>query len=166
MDPEERLLVIVEHLAVEISVLVILALSRASCPQRISVVDRSNFRGFLRLGSFLALLRCFLSRLLIPLYAALLGFFLTLFRAFARILKINRNRHEGTIFLKHFTDLIFIAEFIAVVREEQSDFCTDTALRTLTDGILRLAVALPVDRFSAIKIAQSVDMHFISYHES
>ena len=165
MDPEERLLVVVKDVSVEVLILFLRALARHLRPERMRIVDRLGNRLFLRCGSFLSLLRCLFRSLLVPLDPSLLALLLALLRSSAHILKIDRGRHKGAVFLQDLTDAELIAELETVVIQEQGDFRTDFAPRSLSDLIVRYAVALPMDRLCAVHIAQCIDMDLVSYHK-
>ena len=166
MDPEQRLLVVMKYLAVEILVVLILALARHTCPERVRVIDRLRLFLLRHSRGFLTLLSRFLHCLLVVFNPSLLSLFFALLRGIALILEEDRGGHEGAVFLEDLTDAVLIAELQAVIIEEEGDLRTGLSAIPFSDTVSRLPVALPVYRFCIRQIGKSIDVHLISDHKS
>ena len=82
-----------------------------------------------------------------------------------RLTKEDLYRHEGTIFLKHFSYPVLIGELDAVIVQIQGDLCSYAFLAAFVHLVLCAAVADPVHRRRPIFIRKSINMHFVRYHE-
>ena len=194
MDPEQGLLIVMEHLAVELQVLLLGAVVGMLRPQRRSLVQKLRalfdlqldglfFRLFLlflclaigfRLPGLLLFLFLFLLFLLLLLGLDHLQDFIVLTLLVllddlgllgVRLGQVDLRRHEGAVFLQHLPGLVLVAELQAVLVEEQGDGSAHLSPVPLLHGEFRTAVALPVDSLGALLIGQGVDMHFIRHHE-
>ena len=125
MDPEQRLLVILEYLAVEVQILFLGALVGVLGPQRLCLVDQFGTLSDLQLFglffclSFYILALCFFLLLRLDLFddfiiGKLFLFLDDLSLLGVRLGQINLRRHEGTILLHYLTGFVLITELQAV----------------------------------------------------
>ena len=140
MNPEQGLLVILEHLAVKLQVFFSGTVVRMLGPERRGLIQKLRtllYLEFYRLrllfavGCILSLgsvSACFfLLRLnLLQNDITFLQFIgpddLSLFCV--RLREINLCGHKGTILLDHFTSLILVTELQTILVQEQGDLCT------------------------------------------
>ena len=127
MDPEQRLLVIMEYSVIKLLILLIGTLIWMLCPKRSSLIDwLRSLRCFFGRLSFGFSLNSFTVSSLLCSFLSLSLFFFFLSLLFGLIysclllssldcLKINRDRHERTVLVKYFLCTIFIAELVAVL---------------------------------------------------
>ena len=122
MDPEQRLLVILEYLAVEVQILFLGALVGVLGPQRLCLIDQFGtlsdlqlFGFFCCLGSFSVFTFCRFLLLRLDLFQDFIIGKLFLFLddlglLGVRLGQIDLGRHEGTILLHDLTSLVLITE--------------------------------------------------------
>ena len=122
MDPEQRLLVILKYLAVEVQILFLRALIGMLGPQRLCLVDQFRtlsdlqlLRLFCSLGSFSVFTFCRFLLLRLDLFQDFIIRKLFLFLddlglLGVRLGQIDLGRHEGTILLHDLTSLVLITE--------------------------------------------------------
>ena len=126
MDPEQRLLVILEYLAVEVQILFLGTLVGMLGPQRLCLVDQFGtlsdlqLLGFFCCLGFCILALCFFLLLRLDLFEDFIIGKLFLFLddlglLGVRLGQIDLRRHEGTILLHYLTSLILITELQAIL---------------------------------------------------
>ena len=181
MDPEQRLFIIQEYFTVKSLIFLVRALIGMLHPERMRIAERN--RAFIDLNAvscrgnlhrlllslvvfsffcFGILMDMLYNNIVIPEigFVYRLIFLLCVFSG-----KINIHRHKGTVLLDHFTHPVFIAEFQALIIQEQSDLRTDCSFISVLDIIFCTAVAAPVHRNSSLFIGKRVNMHLICNHK-
>ena len=166
MNPEQRLLVVLEHLSVKFLILLLGTVIGVLHPKRRGIADgnRTLVNLCLILGGadFHRLLGAVLVFLLLGL--GLLGEFLYHHVIIPDILRIdglklllriglgqeNLHRHKGAILVQHFPHPVFIGKLQAILRQIQSDFRTH--FRPLARRHLKVnaALTLPVNGFRPV----------------
>ena len=142
MNPEERLLVVQEHLSVKFYIILLGAFIRMFCPERMDVIDRNRTlvdlyfvlcRGYFYhffLPVFIFLL-FHLGFLMDPFYNNVILFQVSLIDRLIFLLRIgfgqeNFHRHERAVLLQNFSYTILICKFQAVIIQEKSNFRSDS----------------------------------------
>ena len=181
MNPEQRLLVIQEYMAVKFLVLLICALTGLLCPQWMRITD--GYRPLLNLyliflragldlfGLALIILLLLVLRVLMDMLNDNIGILEILFiddlclRLFCLVLEIDFYRHEGAVFLQSLTHLVLIGEFQTILCQMQRDCRSGLGSRSLAHIIFCTAVTLPVNGLRSLTETQCIDFHQIRYHE-
>ena len=185
MDPEQRLFVVHEYLAVEVDIFFFGTLARILAPQRMDIID--GHRTFYDLYFFLWLsLFGFLPAVIgrgAPGGIVVIGRrFLDVLDHCIRIEQVflvdrlifrfsiclgqeNLYRHEGAVFLQDLSCTVFICKGKAVFVQEQSDLSTHGRLAAVLHLILCTALACPVYRDCAFFIGKSIDLHLVCDHK-
>ena len=169
MDPEQRLLIIHKYFSVKCNVLVFCALARVLRPQRMSITDGDralyDLDLLLRLALFSFLL-LFLDMLydLVCIQQILLVDRLIL-RLCIRFGQEDLYRHEGTVFLQHFSRTVLVGKLQTVLVQEQGDLRTYCRLVSILHLILCAALACPVNRSRAFLIGKRIDLHLVRHHK-
>ena len=181
MDPEQRLTVIIEHLAVEGLVFFIRAVVGMLAPERLCVRDAD--RTFVDLDAVSG--RSDLNSLLLTVFIFLLfclRIFMDTFDNHIRILQfalIDRliflrrigllqedlDRHEAAVALQNLTHPVFVGKLKAVLIEMQGDRRTDVSPAAVFHCIGRRTVTLPVYRRRTLFVAECIDLNIIRDHE-
>ena len=99
VNPEQRVAVVVEHLAIESLVVIRCTLGWRLLPERVGIIDRLLRR--------LRVCRSVLAAL------AVFGFFL-LVRLCVLVREVYLSRHEGAVFLQHIPELLRVQELFLV----------------------------------------------------
>ena len=143
---EQRILVGVEHIPVELLVLVLGAVLGGFQPQGSIGIDAL---GLLHLdgGRFLALGGIGLG-----------GFFLDHFQ-------INRGVHEAAVAVQYLTDAEFIGELLLLLGDVQNDIGTAGGTAALGHGESHAILGHPAHRRRALAAGQGLDGHLIGHHE-
>ena len=150
MDPEQRLLVIVEHLVIERAVFLVGAVGGALEPERADVVDL--------LGLLLALGFRLVRRIA-------LGALVLLFLGRLDLAQEDRHGHEGAVFVQHASDGVFFEEFLFVVAQMQRDAGAHVRLVRCGQLVTHAVLAAPVDALRALLPAHRIDLHLGGHHE-
>ena len=163
MNPEQRLLIILEYLAVKFQIFFFRAFIRMLCPKRSRLVQEfrplCNFQFLLIL--FLFFLDLFYDGIRIQLFFCLDNL------RFCRICfgQINFRRHKGTVFFYNLPCLIFVAEFQAVLVDIEGDFRPDLSPASLFHIKFRSPVALPMHRLCSLFIRKRINVYLVRYHK-
>ena len=181
VNPEQRLLVVVEYLAVELLILLLGALAGCLVPEGIDIVQchrtLQDLIGFLRrlhLHGFLCAVFLFLLLGLCRLYhgldeGILLGQLILLDLLILGlglgILKIDGQRHESAVFLDDLSGPVFIAEFGAVLIHVKGDLRADSILVAGIHPELGSSLGLPVNGLRILLPGQGIDGHSVRHHE-
>ena len=181
MDPEQRLPVVIEYLAVEILVLIIGALTWCLLPERMDIgdgnralVDLYHVLRRLDLDRLLAALSVILftsHRIMmnrpddnvVLLHLVRLHFLVFLRRIL--LAQEDFNRHEAAVALQHLTHAIFIGKFQIVLIQMKGHAGTDLAVVAIANRVGVSAITLPVNRFRILLIAQRIDRDHVGHHE-
>ena len=163
MDPEQRLFIIVKHLAVEFFIIFLAALIRMFCPKRLCIAD--GYRPFHDL--------CLLNRLFV-LFALfwlfrnlfynriLFCYFLhrdrLIFRLSISLCKEYLHRHKRAIFIQNFSYPVLIGKFITVFIQMQDDLSSYTVFVTAVHGKCKSAIRLPVYGLCTFFIGKCVNL--------
>ena len=181
MNPEERLAVIHEHLAVKRLVLLLTHLVRVFSPKRIGIIDRLrsllNFQLFPRRRDFdnlfVAVFSCFFlclgffdnglkDHIILPPVCRINQFGLG---GGIDIDQINRNGHKTAILLEYFPKTRFrrkLLTFLPKIKGNCSPVFLSGAVR---HPILGTAVRLPVHRCFVLAIRLGFNHHTVGNHE-
>ena len=161
MDPEQRLLVIQEHVPVEFFILLFRALRRLFGPQRMCVADADRTASDLHL-----LLVVFFDVFKDNIIVAQVSLVDRLF-AGIRILfgEENLHRHEGAVFFEHFAHAVLIGKLQTLLIQMQCDRRARFRAVSGPHHILRAAVTLPVYRLRALPEAQRIDINLLGNHK-
>ena len=146
VNPEQRIFVLVEHLAVELLIILVRAILRRAGVERLGVVDGLR-RFLLGLGLFLGAL------------ARHLGLFLLDF------VKVDRHGHERAIAVEHLAHAPDFEEFALRLADVQGDGRAARGARALGHGEGHAVLALPANRGRALAEGERVDGHLIGDHE-
>ena len=181
MDPEQRLAIIVENLAVESLVFVLGTVIRMLCPQRVNIgnahrpfVDLyavARRRDLNRLLAAVSVVLLFRLRVLMdPLDHNIGVLEITLINRleFLRrigLLQEDFNRHEAAVTLQHLAHAVFIRELKAVFVQMQGNGCPGLLPAAIAHRIGRGSVTLPVHRRGALAIAEGIDLDILGNHE-
>ena len=181
MDPEQGLAVIIEHLAVEILVLVIGALTWCLLPERMDIgdgnralVDLYHVLRRLDLDRLLAALSVILftsHRIMmnrpddnvVLLHLVRLHFLVFLRRIL--LAQEDLNRHEAAVPLQHLTHAVFIRKFKIVLIQMKRHAGADLAVVPIADRVGVSAITLPVNRLCILLVAQRIDRDHVRHHE-
>ena len=171
MNPKQRLLVVIEDLAVKLLVLVVGAVLRGLRPQRIGIVDQLRalfdleflLLRLLVLSALILLLR--LDRLQHDIVRAALRLADRL--GLLRVLhgQVDLGRHEAAVLLQDLLRAVIIGELHTVLGEIQCDLCAEGFPLAVLHRELARAVALPVNRLRAVLIGERVDRDLLRHHE-
>ena len=157
MYPEQRLLVVVEYLSVELLVFLVGAVVWMLCPQWGSGVEWLRSFRLLLLGlcivcvwalAVLSIICCVADFLCIHVYSSILRIFLWL----VCVGVVDLNRHERTILVDDLLDPVFICKFIAVLVQIKGDGSTSVSLNALLHGVFKAVLALPVYSVLAVLV--------------
>ena len=181
MDPEQRLLIVMEYLPVKFNIIVLLAFAGILRPQRMDVVHEDgtllNFQAdrlglLLFLFAFLSILLFFLLFLLLRLnglqhHVRIQLLILVDGLGLRRVLSGQPDlyRHEGAVFLNDLFRLILVAELQAVLIQKQRNLRSHLIPGAVRHGKFRAAVAFPVNRNRALLIGKGIDVHLVRHHE-
>ncbi len=170
MDPEQRLLVVVEYLVVELDVLVLCALGRFLAPKRMDLIHELRPLLDLQLcllGVLLAvgILGGLLRDLLQHHIAVLLLICHDGLTVLRQLGKINLHRHERTVLIDDGANFPLIVVLQAVIIQVQRDLCSMAFLAAFAHLIFRTAVAYPVHRLGILLIGKGINLHQICHHE-
>ena len=176
MDPEQRLLVIVENLAVKGLVLLVRAVLGGLCPERMRVIAEDRTAAYLQtlLLGLLSLFSLFLVGLrlfggLDHLDDYVIGPALRLIDDIGHLGimlgEINLDRHERAVLLDDFLGTVVVGKLHAVLGEMQGNGRTDFLPVSVIHGKGTAAVALPVHRLCALLVGQCIDLNKLCNHE-
>ena len=181
MNPEQRLLVIQEYVAVEFLVLLVGAFAWLFGPQRMDIADGNR--------TFLDFHLVFGGRNLNLLFFALVVFLFLVFGVgvnmlndlivflqigFRNNLRLRGGslfgqedlyRHKGAVFFQRLADLVLVCVLQAVLVQMKRDGGSDFFAVSGSHGVLGAAVALPVHRFRAFLEGKRINIHLVSDHE-
>ena len=173
MDPEKRLLIIPEDLTVKLLILLFLDLGRALVPKRVDVIERLldnlgfNLLEILRFLLFLFGIPYFdrAGRSLFLLFGVLFRLFPGFFLFLCRILQIDLDRHEGTVFLNDLSGLILIAELQLILIDGERDRSAVRTAGAWLHFIGHAVLGYPADRLRAVPVGKGVDHDLVRHHE-
>ena len=148
MNPEQRIFIFVEHLAVELLVVFVRAVLRRAGVERLGVVD--GLRLFLLLFGLV---------LGVVAFARHLGLF------FLDFIQINRHGHERAVAVEDFAYAPDFKELAFRLADVQGDGRAARGARAFGHGEGHAVFAFPANRGCALAEREGVDGHFIGDHE-
>ena len=182
MNPEQRLLVIQEYVAVEFLVLLVGALAGLPGPQRMNIADGNRtFLDFYLVpgGRNLNLLLFSLVVFLFLVFGVgvdmlndfvvfpQIGFRNNLrFRGGSLFGQEDLYRHKGTVFFQRLAYLVLVCVLQAVLVQMKGNGGSDFFAVSGSHGVLGAAVALPVYGFRAVLEGKRINIHLVGDHES
>ena len=149
MNPEQRIFVLVEHLAVELLVVLVRAVLRRAHIERIGRIE--HFGNF-----FLVFMLMVLGALALARH---LGLFLLDF------VKVDRHGHERAIAVEHLAYAPDLEELALRLADVQGDGRAARGARALGHGEGHAVLALPANRGCALAEGERVDGHLVGDHK-
>ena len=157
MDPEQRFLIVMEYLVIEVDIIFLLALTWTFCPEWMNVVYKFrtllNFNlgrdfGLLTILICFCLFRNFLQdNICIQLITGIDSFCILW-----KLGKIDLDRHEGCVLINDLTYFPFVVIFQAVIIKVQRNDGTMILFASLCQSIIRASITLPVNWFCILLV--------------